>query len=163
MDGGVLSARYRGSASLVTWKSRGPRTITFIQVSCASALTTLRCSALVLMGFFSSRRHDTDLISTSPRPQSQSSPPSPGIIRSRFVRMNASHVLLSYVLMLRCSSALPSLALSSSMAEVRTNRAKRIPLLPERWPLPRQPRKSNQTLMTRTAPPMRTTPRITVG
>jgi len=45
------------------------------------------------MGFFSSRRHDIDVISTSPGPQSQSSSPSPGIISSRFVRVNASFFL----------------------------------------------------------------------
>ena len=53
------------------------------------------------MGFFSSRRHDIDVISSSPGPQPQTSSPSPGIIRSRFVRMNAAHIPLAFSHFLR--------------------------------------------------------------
>ena len=45
---------------------------------------------LILMGFFSSRRHDSDVLSNSTSAQSQSTSSSPGIIRSRFVRINAA-------------------------------------------------------------------------
>ena len=55
------------------------------------------------MGFFSSRRHDSDILSNSPSAQSQSTSSSPGIIRSRFVRMNpASAFLHSYVSPVLC-------------------------------------------------------------
>jgi len=53
------------------------------------------------MGFFSSRRHDIDAISSSPGPQSQKSSSSPGIIRSRFVRMNAAHIFSCVLILLR--------------------------------------------------------------
>ena len=111
----VLSAkRVTGQArhhhvSISKQKGLGPRvrneegrTIAFIN-RCASSSALLFFShtfappcaldALVLMGFFSSRRHDIDVISSSPGPQSQTSSPSPGIIRSRFVRLNAAHIL----------------------------------------------------------------------
>ena len=57
------------------------------------------------MGFFSSRRHDSDAISNSPSAQSHNSSSSTAIIRSRFVRMNDAHVLPSCILMSRHSSA----------------------------------------------------------
>ena len=67
MDGGVLSARYRGSASLVTWKSRGPRTITFIQVSCASPHhTALLCACTYGFLLFTTTRHRPHLDLSSP-------------------------------------------------------------------------------------------------
>jgi len=62
--------------------------------------------APVLMGFFSSRRHDSDVLSTSPSAQLQSTSPSTGIIRSRFVRSYAAHPFPSRVLISRRSSAL---------------------------------------------------------
>ncbi|KAH9997858.1 hypothetical protein BJV77DRAFT_1142988 [Russula vinacea] len=40
------------------------------------------------MGFFSSRRHDSDILSNSPSAQSKSTSSSPGIIRSRFYGRN---------------------------------------------------------------------------
>jgi hypothetical protein len=58
------------------------------------------------MGFFSSRRHDSDILSKSPSAQSPSTSSSTGIIRSRFVRMNPAHTLLSCILISRRSSAL---------------------------------------------------------
>jgi hypothetical protein len=63
-------------------------------------------TALVLMGFFSSRRHDSDILSNSNSAQSQSTPSSTGIIRSRFVRRNPAHVLPSCILISHRSSAL---------------------------------------------------------
>ena len=63
-------------------------------------------TALVLMGFFSSRRHDSDILSNSNSSQSQSTSSSTGIIRSRFVRMKSAHVLLSCILISRRLSAL---------------------------------------------------------
>ena len=54
------------------------------------------------MGFFSSRRHDIDVISSSPGPQSQTSSPSPGIIRSRFVRIEHSSYPLLHSHTLTC-------------------------------------------------------------
>lgn len=62
----------------------------------------VRSTALVLMGFFSSRRQNLDILSNSPSAQSQSTPSSTGIIRSRFVR---AHVLLSCIIMSHRSSA----------------------------------------------------------
>jgi hypothetical protein len=58
------------------------------------------------MGFFSSRRHDSDILSNSNSAQSQSTSSSTGIIRSRFVRMNPAHLLPSCILISRRSSAL---------------------------------------------------------
>jgi len=71
-----------------------------------STIPLVRSTALVLMGFFSSRRHDSDVLSNSPSAQPQSTSSSTGIIRSRFVRLNVAHVLSSCILISRRSSAL---------------------------------------------------------
>jgi hypothetical protein len=97
----VCEARYRSaSPSRVGLRRRGPRAITFHYSLCTPSFLLspsprlVRCTALVLMGFFSSRRHDTDVLSNSSNAQSPSSSPSSGIIRSRFVRTNAAYVFL---------------------------------------------------------------------
>ena len=76
------------------------------QIITLNHLPLVRSTALVLMGFFSSRRHDSDALSNSPSAQSQNSSSSTAIIRSRFVRMNDAHVLPFCILMSRRSSAL---------------------------------------------------------
>lgn len=59
------------------------------------------------MGFFSSRRHDSDIRSNSNSAQSQStSSSSTGIIRSRFVRINSVQLFHPCILISRRSSAL---------------------------------------------------------
>jgi len=88
----------------------GLRGVKRVTITCNCPIITFPASpcaptALVLMGFFSSRRHDTDVLSSSSSAQPQSTS-SPGIIRSRFVRMNHPLVLLSYLLMSLRSSAL---------------------------------------------------------
>lgn len=57
------------------------------------------------MGFFSSRRHDSDILSNSNSAQSQSTS-STGIIRSRFVRINSVHLFPSCILISCRPSAL---------------------------------------------------------